>query len=174
MQSDEPKIIITNVKDRECNYRANLNKQFGSDGKYKHSYEWERSDVSKPFAQKWGQLEVYIYTLQPGKTNAPYHYHAANEDMYYIISGRGALKTPDGGKDVAEGDIIIMPAHKNGAHNITNTSDEPLVYIGVQTVNTPDLMVQPESEKFVVLGAVPNAFLKAYAIGSKVNLLSGE
>ena len=174
MQSGEPRIIITNVKDRDCNLSANFNKQFDPNGEHKYSYEWERSDISKPFAQKWGKLEVFFYTLQPGKTNSPYHYHVANEDMYYIISGSGTLKTPDGEKKVCEGDVIIMPAHKNGAHNITNTSCEPLVYISVQTVNSPDLVVHPESEKFVVLGAVPNAFLKAYGIGSNVNLLRGE
>ena len=111
-----------------------------------------------------GKLEVYFYTLKPGKTNSPYHYHVANEDMYYIISGYGTLKTPDGDKDVSEGDVIFMPVKEQGAHKLTNTSDTPLVYLEVKTSTVPEICVQPDSKKYVLI-APPTVFGKSIRNG---------
>ncbi len=35
------------------------------------------------------QCTVSIYELPPGKSGYPYHYHTANEEIFYIISGQG-------------------------------------------------------------------------------------
>ena len=164
------KIIISNVKNAECNWDANLNKQFDPDGQHKHSFEFQRCNVSSPFAQKWGELEVYFYTLQPGKANFPYHYHTANEEVFYIISGQGTLKTPEGEKVVSEGDAIVMPAHKNGAHMLINNSNAPLVYLEVKTARQPEICIQPEAEKFVTITG--ELFAKAFKIDSNINYLA--
>ncbi|MCL2620467.1 MAG: cupin domain-containing protein [Defluviitaleaceae bacterium] len=167
------KIIISNVKTAECHWDANLNKQFDPDGNHKQSFEFQRSSVSKPSAQGWGKLGVHFHTILPGKTNYPYHYHAANEEVYYIISGEGTLKTPEGDKVVSEGDAIVMPAHENGAHKLTNTSDKPLVYLEVKTENTPDIVMYPDTpEKFLVMSS--KVFAKAFDVNAAINYLSGE
>jgi uncharacterized cupin superfamily protein len=166
------KIIISNINDAEWNWNANLNKQFDPEGRHKHSFEFKRSDISN-FSQG-GKQEVFFYTLPPGKANFPYHYHAASDEVYYIISGEGTLKTPEGEKIVSEGDAIIMPANENGAHMLMNTSDIPLVYINVKTVNSPDIVVFPETEKFAVFSGVKKLFLKWFKMDSDVNYLSGE
>jgi len=165
-------IIITNVKDAKCDLDYNQNEQFDPGGEHKYAYEFQRSDISKPFAQGWGKLEVFFYTLQPGKAACPYHYHTANEEFFYIISGRGTLKTPEGSKAVSEGDAIVMPAHENGAHTLINTSEAPLVYIDLQTVISPEVVIHPESQKAVLFA--PNVFMKAFKIDSAVNYLTGE
>ena len=164
------KIIITNVKNAECHWDANLNKQFDPSGTHKQSFEFQRSNVSSPFSQKWGELEVYFYTLPPGKANYPYHYHTANEEVFYIISGQGTLKTPEGEKTVTEGDAIVMPAHENGAHQLINTSDAPIVYLEVKTAKSPEICIQPEADKFVTITG--KLFAKAFKIDSDINYLA--
>jgi len=165
------KIIISNVKDTECNWDANLNKTFDPDGQHKHSYAFKRSNISQPFAQGWGKLEVYFITLEPGKASSPFHYHTANDEMFYIIKGEGTLKTPDGEKSVSEGDVIIFPPHKNGAHMLINTSDAPIIYIDLKAITAPgEICIQPETNKFVVLDQ--NLMMKAYNIDSTINLLA--
>jgi len=166
------KIIISNVKNAECNWDANLNKQFDPEGKHKHSFEFQRSDISN-FSQG-GKHEVFFYTLQPGKANYPYHYHTGNEEVFYIISGQGTLKTPEGEKIVSEGDAIVMPANENGAHMLINTSDIPLVYIDIKTRNSPDVVIFPETEKFAVFSGCKNLFMKWYKMDTDVNYLSDE
>ena len=162
------RIIISNAKTADCNWDANLNKQFDPDGTHKHSFEFKRSSVS----EKWGELEVYFYTLQPGKANYPYHYHTTNEEVFYIISGRGTLKTPEGDKTVSEGDVIIMPANKAGAHRLINTSDMPLVYLEVKTSKSPEIVLYPDTPgKFMI--QYSNVF-KWFNEDSEINYLSGE
>ena len=167
------KIIISNVKDGD--YKGlNLNEIFDPGGKHKHSFEFQRSDVSLPFSQGWGKLEIQFYTLQPGKANYPYHYHTANEEVFYVISGQGTLKTPDGEKTVSEGDVIVMPAHENGAHMLINNFDAPLTYIEIQTVNSPDVAIRPEDGKFCIIGGPKEVFLKTFKTDSSVNYLADE
>ena len=162
------RIIISNAKTAEYNWDANLNKQFDPDGTHKQSFEFKRSSVS----EKWGELEVYFYTLQPGKANYPYHYHTTNEEVFYIISGQGTLKTPEGEKTVSEGDVIIMPANKAGAHRLINTSDMPLVYLEVKTSKSPEIVLYPDTPgKF--MAQYLNVF-KWFNEDSEVNYLSGE
>ena len=169
------KIIISSVKDEERNWDSNLDwgifKQSDTD-ENKHSFEFKRSNISTPFSTK-GKLEVYFYTIPPGKANFPYHYHTANEEIFYIISGQGTLRTPEGEKIVSEGDAIVMPANENGAHRLINTSDTPLVYLEVKTATTPEICVQPDSEKFVLI-APPKVFGKTFKTDSDVNYLDGE
>jgi len=172
-ESKMEKIIISNIKNAKCHWDANLNKQFDPDGKHKHSYEFQRSNVSSPGSQKWGELEVNFYTLQPGKANYPYHYHTVNEEVFYIISGQGTLKTPDDDKIVSEGDAIVMPAHENGAHRLINTSDIPLVYLEVKTSKSPDIVLYPDTpDKFLVMSS--KIFAKWFNVKSEINYLDGE
>jgi len=169
-------IIISNANDTERKWDSNLDrgifKQFTPEGEPKHSFEFHRSSVSTPFSTG-GQLEVYFYTIPPGKSNYPYHYHTANEEVYYIISGQGTLRTPESKKIVSEGDVIVMPANDKGAHRLTNTSSIPLVYLEVKTASTPEICVHPDSGKAVLI-APPNFYGKTYKIDSDVNYLDGE
>jgi len=167
------KIVISNVNDVDRKWDSSLNwKPFEQDDEHKHSFELQRSTISCPFTTK-GQLEVYFYTIPPGKANYPYHYHTANEEIFHIMSGQGTLRTPEGEKTVSEGDVIVMPAHENGAHQLINTSDSPLVYLEVKTSTVPEICIQPDSNKTVLISP-PKFFGKAYKIDSDVNYLEGE
>jgi len=169
------KIIISNVSEIGRKWDSNLEWgvfQSGPNSKQKHPPEFLRSTVCTPFSTG-SKLEVYFYTILLGKSSCPYHYHTANEEIFYITSGHGILRTPEGDKAVSEGDVIVMPANENGAHKLTNTSDVPLIYLEVKTATTPEVCVQPDSEKAVII-APPKFFAKTYKIDSDVNYLDGE
>ena len=106
----------------------------------------EKYEVASP--SEGNQTVVAFYSLPPGKSNYPFHYHTTNEEVFYVISGNGILETFDEKRSIAAGDIIVCPAGKNGAHKITNTSEsESLVYLDVDTNNTPDIAYYPHSGK---------------------------
>lgn len=114
---------------------------------YKHAvtdsaYKYE---VSSP--REGNQTVAAFYVLPPGKSNYPYHYHTANEEVFYVISGGGVLETPGGGRSVKAGDIVVCPAGKQGAHKITNNGLVDFVYLDVDTNNTPDIAYYPHSNK---------------------------
>lgn len=99
------------------------------------------------------QCTVDIYEIPPGKSACPYHYHCMNEEVFYIISGSGILKTPEGEQRVRAGDLLFFPADERGAHKLTNDSAaEKLVYLDVDTVNEMDVAVYPDSGKIGVWG----------------------
>ena len=82
------------------------------------------------------------------KSNYPYHYHAANTEVFYIISGQGILRTPNGNRSIKAGDYIVCPPSENGAHKIiNNSSSEILKYIDFDTTNSPDIISYPDSDK---------------------------
>ena len=163
-------IVIVNVK--EALYKNfNLNKIFDPNVEHNHSYEFKNSFVANPAVPEEGKLSVCFYVLEPGKENYPYHYHSSNEEVFYIISGKGTLKTHKGDIEIKEGDVIIFPPNERGAHKIINTSESQLVYLDIDTVSSAELIFYPENEKIM---AMAKGFRKSYNIKSEINYLEGE
>jgi mannose-6-phosphate isomerase-like protein (cupin superfamily) len=63
---------------------------------------------------------------EPGSEQAV-HAHAANEQVYVVVSGRGVMKAGDEEQDVHAGTAIFIPP--GTGHAIRNTGDEPLIYV---------------------------------------------
>ena len=109
-------------------------------------YEYRRQTLV-PRGDGHGCL-VSVYTLPPGKANFPYHWHTLNEECFYVLSGSGVLRTPQGERPLAAGDFVFCPAGPSGAHKISNPAGpEPLVYIDYDTRNKGDVCVYPDSGK---------------------------
>ena len=105
------------------------------------------------------QCVAAIYEIPPQKSAYPYHYHLKNEELFYIISGSGVLKIPEGNRIVGAGDLLFFPANKNGAHKLTNTSDsEMLVYLDFDTSNDIDVSCYPDSGKIGVWGKINQVY----------------
>jgi uncharacterized cupin superfamily protein len=78
--------------------------------------EWgERDEGETAFRRKQlsdaaGGREIgcSLYELPPGKRSWPYHYHTANEEALYVLSGSGTLRvgvgSGDGGSDTGDRD----------------------------------------------------------------------
>ena len=98
-------------------------------------------------------FEVSVYEVPPGKSAVPYHYHLRNEEVFFILSGTGLLKTPEGERTVSAGDFLYFPNNEAGAHKITNTSEtEPLVYADFDILHDPEIAFYPESGKVGIFG----------------------
>lgn len=99
------------------------------------------------------QCAVSFIEVPPGNHAFAYHYHERNEEIFYIISGVGALRTSKGEKTVKAGDIITFPIGEEGAHVMSNASEtENLVYIDFGTNNTPEVVNLPDINKIMVIG----------------------
>jgi len=117
------------------------------------------------------QCTVSVYRLPPGKSAYPYHWHTQNEEVFYIISGSGILKTPEGERKVTAGDFLFFPANESGAHKLTNTSSEELIYIDFDTQNPIDVALYPDSGKIGVWGMNIN---QAFRMEHQVGYYEGE
>lgn len=133
-------------------------------------YEYYKKEfVPRGYAEK---TMVSIYEIPPLKSAYPYHYHLKNEETFYIISGEGIVKTPNGEEPVSTGDFLFFPANQEGAHRLTNTSaTEKLVYIDFDVIHDLDLAVYPDSRKIGVWGKNVN---KVYNLDADVDYYEGE
>lgn len=57
------------------------------------TYEYYKYEVTP--RSKDAQCYVAFYEIPPQKANYPYHYHLNSEEVFYIISGKGILETPE-------------------------------------------------------------------------------
>ena len=97
-----------------------------------------------------------LYELPAGGRSWPYHYHTANEEAMYVLSGTGTLRLDGETYSLEAGDYAAFPADESGGHRVVNDSDEPLRYLVMSTMIDPDVTVYPESDRFgVFVGSPP-------------------
>lgn len=140
----------------------------------RHKAEHEGYEYTRRYFVRRGEARscvVSVYEIPPGKSAYPYHYHVKDEEVFYIISGEGALRTPQGQRAVRAGELIFFPAGEGGAHKLTNTGTEPLTYIDFDAVNDLDVAVYPDSGKLGVWGMGVN---QVFRREDEVDYFDGE
>ncbi|MDR0324908.1 MAG: cupin domain-containing protein [Oscillospiraceae bacterium] len=163
------KLILTSIG--ELNPKHQSGHEQYEYSKYEVTDSRDKYEVASP--NEGNQTVVAFYTIPPGKSNYPFHYHTTNEEVFYFISGNGILETNDEKRPVKAGDIAVCPAGESGAHKITNTSDtENLVYLDVDTNHTPDIAYYPHSNKVGIRAA--GGVRDNYSLNSKVDYYDNE
>lgn len=99
------------------------------------------------------KCRVNFVEVEPGNFAFGFHYHECEEEVFYIISGTGAVRTAKGEQTVRAGEVIAFPAGPDGAHVIRNGSNsEKLVYIDFGTCCLPEIVHFPDINKIMVNG----------------------
>lgn len=102
------------------------------------------------------RLGCSLYELPAGHRSWPYHYHTANEEAIYVLSGTGKLRLGGETYELREGDYASCRSNESGGHRVINDADRPLRYLAVSTMNEPDVTVYPDSNKLgVFVGSPP-------------------
>ena len=100
-------------------------------------------------------LGASLFELDPGSAQFPLHYHLGNEELLIVISGRPSLRTLDGDRELEEGEVVAFPRGEAGAHQVVNRSPEPVRILIVSEMNSPEVVVRPESGKLSAFGRPP-------------------
>jgi uncharacterized cupin superfamily protein len=90
--------------------------------------------------EKETRLRSAVWELQPGATGGPYHVHHGTEELLIVIRGRPTLRTPDGERELAEGEVVHFPAGPSGAHQLSNRSDEVARYVIAASHAVPEIV----------------------------------
>jgi uncharacterized cupin superfamily protein len=88
-----------------------------------------------------------IYELPPGQTTFPYHYEYGCEEWLLVVTGRPTLRDSEGEHELEPGDVVCFPEGPEGAHAVTNTTDEPIRVVILSTKAFPAVAVYPDSDK---------------------------
>ena len=88
-----------------------------------------------------------LYELEPGDRLWRYHVHHANEEWAIIVRGQPTLRSPAGEQTLVEGDVVVFPRGKAGAHQLTNRTDAPIRVLMLSSMVRPDIVEYPDSGK---------------------------
>jgi len=74
------------------------------------------------------RIGFHLLRIPPGKESFAYHSHHGEEELVYILSGRGLADIGDEEIEVGPGDFMGFPTPSVG-HHLRNPFDEDLVYL---------------------------------------------
>ena len=129
-------------------------------------YEWPHHTNELLLDRKDSEgSEIFMTAIRPGES-CPFHAHAENEQVYYMISGRGELRCRPAGESwetVAElrpGLVVYLP--RRAEHAARCVGDETLVYLCVDVFPEGRPAHEPTWDAHVeavkkTLGLTPNA-----------------
>ncbi|MCP4869632.1 MAG: cupin domain-containing protein [Proteobacteria bacterium] len=140
--SETPPVVV-NARDQE--ERTHL---FGDH--WGGSYKDLTPALRGPGGARVGRLGVNETRLPPGRALCPFHYHQRENEVFYMLRGRGVLRYGDEFHDIGPGDCVSCPAGSQTAHQIANPYDEDLVYLAIGDNDADEVAVYPDSGKVLV------------------------
>ncbi|MFX1740022.1 cupin domain-containing protein [Paraburkholderia sp. A1RI_3L] len=97
-----------------------------------------------------GRIGVNLSRVPPGRTACPFHTHAREDEVFFVLSGRGVFRYGDTLREIGPGDCISCPANSGIAHQLANPFDEDLVYLGVGLNDPHEVCTYPDSGKVMI------------------------
>ncbi len=118
--------------------------------------DWDRVEERPGWRSKDAWVGAHIdaeliggsmYELEPGDRLWPYHTHHANEEWLVVLRGRPTLRTPEGERELEEGDVVCFRRGKDGFHQVLNGTEAAIRVLMLSTLIAPDLVEYPDSGK---------------------------
>jgi uncharacterized cupin superfamily protein len=105
--------------------------------------DWSGGRASSKRLAPAGMLGASVYELPP-EGYAIYHFHHGSEELLVVLRGKPTLRTPDGERQLDEGDAVYFPAGPEGAHGLANRTPEPVRYLMAGTRQSPEVVEYPD------------------------------
>ena len=88
-----------------------------------------------------------LWELPPGEAAYPYHFHLGEEEVLIVLEGTPHLRTPEGWRELPEGEVIAFPVGEDGAHQIDNRTEATIRFLAISTHGQPEVTVYPDEDK---------------------------
>ena len=144
--------------------------------------EWDRVEERPGWRSKDAWVGAHIdaeliggsmYELEAGDRLWPYHTHYANEEWVVVLRGSPTLRTPEGERELVEGDVVAFPRGEPGAHQISNRTATPIRVLMLSTLLSPDVVEYLDSGKIAALDAKGHRLFRAFR-GADAEYWEGE
>jgi uncharacterized cupin superfamily protein len=96
-------------------------------------------------------MSASVYVVDPGETHLPYHFHHGAEEVLLVLEGAPTLRTPDGERVLAPGDVVHFPRGPEGARQLRNLGDGPTRIVVVAAGTSPEVVEYPDSGKLAAV-----------------------
>jgi uncharacterized cupin superfamily protein len=116
-----------------------------------------------------------LWEVPPGEAAYPYHWHVAEEELVVVLDGTPSLRTPEGWRELEEGEVVAFRVGEGGAHQVVNRTDEPVRFLSFSN-QQPDLVVYPDSGKLGVFERQPQGggIREMFRVEDAVDYYDGE
>jgi uncharacterized cupin superfamily protein len=81
-----------------------------------------------------------VWELAPGSKGVAFHFHHGTEEYLIVLRGRPTLRTTSGERRLEEGAVVHFPPGRDGAHSLTNPTDDVVRYVIVGAHTSPDIV----------------------------------
>ena len=127
----------------------------------------DATEVARVFGDAWGahfkvltpsmrarggSLGVNHMRVPPGRATVPFHHHLREDEVFFILAGRGVLRYGEELIELRVGDCVACPAGTGVAHQIANPHDEELVYLAIGSHDPHEVCAYPDSDKVLIRG----------------------
>ncbi|MCB9758259.1 MAG: cupin domain-containing protein [Alphaproteobacteria bacterium] len=106
--------------------------------------------LTPSMGERMGRLGVNCTRLPPGRVACPFHAHQREDEVFYVLSGRGVLRYGDALYPLRPGDCVSCPAGSGEAHQIANPYDEDLIYLAIGPNDAHEVCTYPDSGKVMI------------------------
>jgi uncharacterized cupin superfamily protein len=73
-----------------------------------------------------------------------FHFHHGSEELLVALRGTPTLRTFEGERLLAEGEVVHFPTGRDGAHGLRNETDEPVRYLMAGIRVSPEIAEYPD------------------------------
>jgi uncharacterized cupin superfamily protein len=99
------------------------------------------------------QLGMSLWELPPGQAAYPYHWHFGEEELIVVLEGRPSVRTPEGWRELEEGEVLSFLTGEGGGHQLVNRGDARARFLSISTQGSPEVCVYPDSDKAGIYGS---------------------
>jgi uncharacterized cupin superfamily protein len=107
----------------------------------RYGFEYRRARLG--YQAGCERLGLSLWELPPGAEGV-YHFHHGNEELLVALSGESSLRTPAGWRRLEEGEAVVFPRGRRGAHSVANRGDAPVRFLFFSEMRGPEVVVYPD------------------------------
>jgi uncharacterized cupin superfamily protein len=153
---------------------ANINAPLFDEPREQPGFRCLRARISRQAGAE--RLGLSVWELPAGEAAYPYHYHLAEEELIVVLDGTPSLRTPDGWRELSEGEVVCFLRGERGGHQLVNRSADAVRFLAFSTNGEPDVVLYPDSGKLGAFERVAEGggLRSMFRLGDAVDYYDGE
>jgi uncharacterized cupin superfamily protein len=113
-----------------------------------------RSRISRHAGSE--RLGMSLWEVPPGEAAYPYHHHLAEEELLLVLDGHPSRRTPEGWRELEQGEVVAFLRGEHGGHQLVNHTQETVRFLAISTSGDPDIVIYPDSGKLGAFERLPD------------------